>query len=67
MKNQIMAIKQVKKKEMMKIQRAVGGKIVSSIDDLTPESLGKAGCIEERVMGTKKMIFIENCQKIFTL
>ncbi len=61
-KNKIMAIKQVKKKEMMKIRRAVGGKIVSSIDDLTSETLGKAGRIEEKVMGTKKMIFIENCQ-----
>jgi len=61
-KNGILAIKRVKKKELMKIQRAVGGKIVSSIDDLTPDVLGNAGNVEEKTIGTKKMIFIENCK-----
>lgn len=60
-KNEIMTIKRVKKKEMMKILRAVGGKVVSSLDDLKPEILGKAGRVQEKLVGTKKMIFIENC------
>ncbi|NVM55892.1 MAG: thermosome subunit, partial [Candidatus Helarchaeota archaeon] len=61
-KNKILAIKRIKKKEMMKIRRAVGGKVVSGLEDLTPELLGDAGQIEEKMIGTKKMIFIEDCQ-----
>jgi len=61
-KNQIMAIGRVRKAEMTKIRRAVGGKVVSSVDDLTPEILGEAGCVEEKLVGTKKMIFIRDCQ-----
>jgi len=61
-KNKILAIERVKKSEMTKIQRAVGGKVVSSIADLTPEILGNAGTVEEKLIGTKKMIFISNCQ-----
>ncbi|MHA1266733.1 MAG: thermosome subunit beta [Candidatus Helarchaeota archaeon] len=61
-KNKILVIKRVKKKEMMKIQRAVGGTVVSSVDDLKPEFLGKAGQVKEKIIGTKKIIFIENCQ-----
>ncbi len=60
-KNKILALKRVKKKELMKIQRAVGGKIVSSIEDLTPDILGNAGNVEEKKIGTKKMVFIEAC------
>jgi thermosome len=61
-KNQILAIKRIRKAEMTKIRRAVGGKVVSSIDDLTPEILGEAGLVEEKLVGTKKMIFINDCQ-----
>lgn len=61
-KNQILAIKRIKKSEMTKIRRAIGGKVVSSIDDLTPEILGEAGCVEEKLVGAKKMIFISECQ-----
>jgi len=61
-KKNIMAIKHIKKKEMDKIQRAVGGKVISSIEDLKPDLLGAAGLIEQKLIGTKKMIFIEKCQ-----
>jgi thermosome len=61
-KNRILAVERLKKSEMTKVQRAVGGKVVSSIADLTPEILGHAGCVEEKLVGTKKMIFISHCQ-----
>ncbi len=61
-KNEILAVKRIKKKEMTKIRRAVGGKVLSSLDDLRPEFLGAAGHVVEKLVGTKKMIFIENCQ-----
>ncbi len=61
-KNNILVIKRAKKKEMTKIQRAVGGKVISSIDDLSAKVLGQAGNVEEKILGSKKMIFIEKCQ-----
>jgi len=61
-KNQILAIGHLKKAEMTKIRRAVGGKVVSSVEDLSPEILGEAGCVEEKFVGSKKMIFIHDCQ-----
>ncbi|MHA1651329.1 MAG: thermosome subunit beta, partial [Candidatus Helarchaeota archaeon] len=61
-KNNILAIKRIRKKEMMKIQRATGGKVVSSVEDLRADILGQAGLVEEKLIGTKKMIFIEKCK-----
>lgn len=61
-KSNILVVKRIKKKEMMKVHRAVGGTIISSIDDLNSGVLGYAGNVEEKLIGTKKMIFIEKCQ-----
>ncbi|MCD6164838.1 MAG: thermosome subunit, partial [Candidatus Odinarchaeota archaeon] len=38
----ILAVRRVKKSDMEKLAKATGGKIVTSIDDLTPEHLGEA-------------------------
>ena len=47
---------------MEKLERATGGRIISSIRDLTPEDLGEAEVVEERKVGTDKMVFIEGCK-----
>jgi chaperonin GroEL (HSP60 family) len=44
---------------MEKLERATGGKIVSNIDDLTPNDLGYAELVEERKVGEDKMVFVE--------
>ncbi|NPA05307.1 MAG: thermosome subunit, partial [Crenarchaeota archaeon] len=41
--------------------RATGAKIVSNIEDLTPDDLGFAKLVEERKVGEDKMVFIEGC------
>ncbi len=61
-KKGILAVRRVKRSDMEKLERATGGKIVSSIRDLTPNDLGYAELVEERRVGNDKMVFIEGCK-----
>jgi len=61
-KAKILAARRVKKSDMEKLSRATGGKIVTSLEDLTPAELGKAGVVEERKIGDKKFIFVRDCE-----
>ncbi len=54
-------VRRVKKSDMEKLARATGGRIVTSIHDLTANDLGKAGLVEERKIGDEKMTFVEEC------
>ena len=58
-KKGILAVRRVKRSDMEKLERATKGKIVSNIDDLSPEDLGYAELVEERKVGEDKMVFIE--------
>ena len=58
----ILAVRRVKKSDMEKLAKATGGKIVTSIDDLTPEHLGEAEIVEERKVADDKMVFVEGCK-----
>ena len=52
----------VKKNDLLKLSRATGGKIISSLDEITPDTLGHAGLVEERMVGNGEMIFITECK-----
>ncbi len=58
-KKGILAVRRVKRSDMEKLERATKGRIVSNIDDLSPEDLGYAELVEERKVGEDKMVFIE--------
>ena len=58
----IIAIRRAKKSDMEKLAKATGGKIVSSLDDISPSDLGYAALVEERRIGDDKMTFIEGCK-----
>ncbi|RLG32371.1 thermosome subunit, partial [Methanosarcinales archaeon] len=58
----IIGVRRVKESDMKKLGRATGGRVVSSVDELEPSSLGSAGLVEERKIGGDEMIFIEKCQ-----
>ena len=58
----IYATRRTKKSDMEKLARATGGKVVTTIEDLTSADLGKAGLIEERKIGDDKMTFVEGCK-----
>ncbi len=61
-KKGILAVRRVKRSDMEKLEKATGGKIISNIDDLTPEDLGEAEKVEEKKVGEDKMVFVEGCK-----
>ncbi len=61
-KRGILAVRRVKKSDMEKLARATGARIVTSVDDLTPDDLGEAELVEERKVADDKMVFVEGCK-----
>ena len=61
-KKGIIALRRAKKSDMEKLARAIGGKIVSDINDISSKDLGTATLVEERKIGDDKMTFIEGCK-----
>lgn len=61
-KKGIMAVRRAKRSDMEKLARASGGRIATSIVDLTDKDLGEAELVEERTVGKDKMTFIEGCK-----
>ena len=61
-KNGILTARRAKQSDMEKLARATEGKVITNLDDLKPNDLGKAGLVEERKVGDDKMIFIEKCK-----
>jgi len=47
---------------MEKLARATGATLVSSIDAISKDELGKAGLVEERKVGGEEMTFVEQCK-----
>jgi len=58
----ILAVRRVKKSDMDKLARATSGAVVSSIDAIAPEELGKAGLVEEKKISGEEMIFVTECE-----
>ena len=57
----IFAIRRAKKSDMEALSKATSGKIVTNLDDLTPEDLGNAEKVEEKKIGESEMTFITGC------
>lgn len=49
-KNGILALRRAKRRNMERLQLAVGGEAVNSVDDLTRDVLGHAGTVYEHVL-----------------
>jgi len=61
-KKDIYAARRVKKSDMNLIARATGAKVVSNIDDLSEDDLGKSGLVQEKKIGDESMTFIKECE-----
>ncbi len=61
-KNDIYAVRRVKKSDIEKLARATGAKIVTRLDDLGSSDLGKAGAVEERKIADDNMTFVTKCK-----
>lgn len=60
--NGIFAVRRVKQSDMDKLARATGAKVVNKIEDLSNDSLGYAGLVEEKRVGDEHMTFIQECK-----
>jgi chaperonin GroEL (HSP60 family) len=60
-KKKILGVRRVKKSDMEKLAKATGGKVVSNLDSLTANDLGKADLVEERKIGEDDWVFVEGC------
>ncbi len=61
-KRNIMAVRRASEKDMEKLAKATGAKIITNLDDLTAADLGYAKLVEERKIADDKMTFIEGCK-----
>ena len=58
----IMAVRRIKASDMEKLAKATGGRIATTLNELSPIDLGFAKIAEERKIGEDKMVFIEGCK-----
>jgi thermosome len=57
----IFAVRRVKKSDMEKLARATGGKLITNLDEITPEDLGFAKLVEEKKVGGDSLTFVTGC------
>jgi len=60
-KEGIYSVRRAKESDMKNLAKATGGRIISNIDDIRSEDLGKAGIVEERKIGDEKFTFVVEC------
>ncbi|MBI2508379.1 TCP-1/cpn60 chaperonin family protein [Candidatus Woesearchaeota archaeon] len=58
----IYAIRRVKESDMGRLAKATGGKVVSNLNALKPDKIGKAGKVEEIKIGDDEMTYISECE-----
>jgi len=60
-KKGITAVRRASEKDMEKLAKATGAKVVTNVEDLKAGDLGFAKLVEERKIADDKMTFIEGC------
>ncbi|MBI2105677.1 TCP-1/cpn60 chaperonin family protein [Candidatus Woesearchaeota archaeon] len=58
----IYAVRRVKESDMARLAKATGGKIVSNLNLLKQDKLGKAGMVEEIKVGDDQLTYISKCE-----
>lgn len=61
-KKGVMAARRVKKSDMEALAKATGGRVVTSLDDLSSSDLGYAKNVNEERIGGESMIFVRDCK-----
>ncbi|MEM0118399.1 MAG: thermosome subunit beta [Conexivisphaerales archaeon] len=61
-KSGILAVRRVKMSDMEKLAKATGGRIVTTLEEITESDLGFAALVEERKIEEDKWVFIEGCK-----
>jgi len=58
----ILAVRRIKESDMTKLAKATGARIVSNVKELSPNDLGGAKLVEERLVETDRWVFVEECK-----
>ena len=58
----ILAVRRAKESDMTKLAKATGGRVVTSLEELSPSDLGYAELVEERRIEEDKWVFVEGCK-----
>ncbi|MBS3131989.1 TCP-1/cpn60 chaperonin family protein, partial [Candidatus Woesearchaeota archaeon] len=58
----IYAVRRASESDMKKIARATGGKIMTSIKEISKDDLGFAGAVEEKKVGDEEFTYIMECK-----
>jgi thermosome len=58
----VLAARRLKKSDMEALAKATGAKVVSSVDELSAADVGYADSVEEKKIGSDKLIFVEGCK-----
>ncbi len=61
-KNNIAAVRRVKKSDLEKLAKATSARIITSFDDIAESDLGFAGNVTEKKIAGEAMVFVENCK-----
>tara|TARA_B100001989_G_scaffold253202_1_gene238818 strand:+ start:951 stop:2561 length:1611 start_codon:yes stop_codon:yes gene_type:complete len=62
-KSGIFAIRRAKKSDMEALSKATGGRVVTTLEDLSKDDLGNASKVDERKIGDSDMVFITGCKE----
>ncbi|MEJ2250226.1 MAG: thermosome subunit beta [Candidatus Lokiarchaeota archaeon] len=60
-KEDMIAVRRVKKSDMEKLARATNGKLINNLFEISSEDLGNAGKVEEKKVAEDNMIFVSEC------
>jgi len=63
-KAKVLAADRLVKNDFELLAEATGGRIVSDLDDLTSDKLGRAASVEGRKIHDSDMVFVEGCSKL---
>ncbi len=61
-KENIYAVRRVKKSDMEKLAKATGGNIVTKLDELSKDDLGTCKLVYEKKIGDDEMTFVTGCK-----
>jgi len=61
-KQNIYAVRRVKKSDMEKLAKATGANLITKLDDLKAEDLGVACMVEEKKIADDRMTFVTGCK-----
>ncbi|MEK6952957.1 MAG: thermosome subunit alpha, partial [Nanoarchaeota archaeon] len=62
-KKGIYAVRRVSKSDIERVAKATGAKVVSKINEINKEDLGRAGVVEEHKVGDEDMTYIKDCDE----